>query len=177
MGLFSSKPSRRGGTCPVCATPAERGAQMVKGLRGFPWGNEQQLYHYVDQAAYDGRYLCQAAFAIQTADAGSFSSPEKLWPGSVTTLDAMRPAPLVVLSATCCECWERKQPALFKEVSELREAGRSILIGDPSVHYTLKSVCWMNVGPNWYGIEAVTPIHTACAPSHGIHRWHMGKAV
>jgi len=172
MGLFSSKPSRGGGTCPVCATSAERGAQMVKGLRD-PWA-EQQVYLYAGQ----GNYLCQAALAIQIVDARSFGySPEELWPSSMATLDAMRHAPVVVLSATCCECWERKQPALFKEFSELREAGRSILDGDPSVHYTLKSVCWMNLGRDSYGIEAVTPIHTACAPRHGIHRWHMGKAV
>jgi hypothetical protein len=176
MGLFSSKPSRGGGTCPVCATSAERGAQMVKGLRD-PRA-EQQVYHDVGRAADRDAYFCRAAFAIQTADAGSsWSSPEKLWPSSVASLDAMRHAPLVALSAWCWVCSERKEPALFKEFRELNEAGRSILIGDPSVHCTLKSVCWMNIPSDFYGVRAVTPIHTACAPSYGIHRWHMGKAV
>jgi hypothetical protein len=177
MGLFSSKPSRGGGTCPVCATSAERGAQMVKGLHNSML--QMQVNNYVGAAARGDAYFCQAAFAIQTAQAdSSWSSPEKLWPSSVATLDAMRHAPLVLLSAKCWVCSERKQPALFKEFRELREAGRSILIGDPSVHCTLKSVCWMNLPSNFYEIEeAVTPIHTACAPSYGIHRWHMGKAV
>lgn len=178
MGLFSSRPSRGGGTCPVCATPAERGAQMVRGLRNWVPGAEQEVHHYVDRAVDQDAYLCQAAFAIQAADAGTFgSSPEKLWPSSVAALDAMRHEPLVALSARCRVCSDRKQPAVFREFRELEEAGRTILIGDPSVHCTLKSVCWMNLPSDVYGIRAVTPIHTACAPSHGVHRWHMGRAV
>ena len=162
--------------CPVCATSAQRGAQMVKGLQE-PW-TERQAYHDADRAANQDAYFCLAAFAIQTADArSSGSSAEKLWPSSVATLDAMRHAPLVALSATCRVCWERKQPALFKEFRELKEAGRSVLIGDPSVHCTLTSVCWQNMPSDIYGVRAVTPIHTACAPSYGVHRWHMGKAV
>jgi len=174
MGLFSSKPSRGAGTCPVCATSAERGAQMVKGLSNSLI--RMQVNQYLGEAARRDAYLCQAAFAIQTAESGSsVVSTEILSSGA--TLDAMRHAPLVDLSAKCWVCSERKQPALFKEFRELREAGRSILRGDPSVHCTMKSVCWMNVELGFNGIEAVTPIHIACAPRHGIHRWHMGKAV
>jgi hypothetical protein len=176
MGLFSSKSSRGGGTCPVCATSAERGAQMVKGLHNslLQMGANAE----VGEAARQDRYLCQAAFAIHYADAGSsWGSSEQLWPNIVEMLDAMRHAPWVDLSPKCWVCSERKQPALFKEFRELKEAGRTILIGDPSVHCTLKGVCWMNDTLDRSGRDVVLPIHSACAPSYGVHRWHMGKAV
>jgi len=176
MGLFSSKPSRGAGTCPVCATSAERGAQMVKGLSNSLI--RMQVNQYLGEAARRDAYFCQAAFAIQTAESGSsVVSTEILSSGA--TLDAMRHAPKVLLYSKCLVCSEQKQPALFKEFRELNEAGRSILKGDPSVHCTMKSVCWMNVELDLSGGEAVIPIHTACAnlASSSLHRWHMGKAV
>jgi hypothetical protein len=139
-----------------------------------------QVNQYLGEAARRDAYFCQTAFAIEHADAGSsWGSPEQLWPNSVATLDAMRHAPQVLLYSKCLVCSEQKQPALFKEFRELNEAGRSILKGDPSVHCTMKSVCWMNVELDLSGGEAVIPIHTACAnlASSSLHRWHMGKAV
>lgn len=176
VGLFTR--SVREFCCPVCSVSTSDARALLKHVSSnYVVGLEQEVLSRHAMFSDRGFYFCLSSAALNRLPVHTSVQQyiESHFPRLRTVVGLGHDA-VVNPSPRCIVCAKEKRDAIFLEFKSIRESGGSHMVGDPSIHCTMKDIRWIR-DFDTFNVLTLGPVHKNCSPGHDVLPYHMGNRV